>query len=64
MGTVISVIIILLIATYAARVVIKYVRQVRAGRCSSCSIKEDESCHCHRVDSIMGYSEEELHDKE
>jgi len=63
MGTVISIIIILLITAYAARVIFKYIRQVRAGKCLSCNVKKDESCHCHRVDDIMGYGEEMRHDK-
>jgi hypothetical protein len=63
MGTVISIIIVLLIVAYATHVIMKYIRQVRAGKCLSCNVKKGEDCHCHRVDDIMGYGEETRHDK-
>lgn len=59
MQMIINIVIIAAISIYAASVIRKTVKKVRAGKCMSCTVKPNESCHCQRTDEIMGIGDEE-----
>ncbi|MBF4695220.1 FeoB-associated Cys-rich membrane protein [Fusibacter ferrireducens] len=62
MGTVVTLVIGILIALYAFTIIRKSVKQVKAGKCMSCSVKS-EDCHCHEVHDIIDLEEGGRNDK-
>ncbi|GAU75474.1 FeoB-associated Cys-rich membrane protein [Fusibacter sp. 3D3] len=62
MGTFITIVIGLLIALYAFKIIRKSVKQIKAGKCMSCSVKS-EDCHCHDVRDIIDLGEGDANDK-
>lgn len=62
MGTLITVVIGLLIALYAFKIIRKSVKQIKAGKCMSCSVKSDD-CHCYEIHDIIDLGEGDTNDK-
>lgn len=62
MGTIITVVIGILIALYAFRIIRKSIKQVKAGKCMSCSVKS-EDCHCQEIHGIIDLREGDRNDK-
>ena len=56
MGTIITIVIGILIALYAFKIIWKSIKQVKAGKCMSCSVKS-EDCHCNEVHGIIDLGE-------
>lgn len=62
MGMVITLIFGLLIVIYAFVIIRKSIRQVKAGKCITCSVKSDD-CHCHSVHDIINLEEGDKFDE-
>ncbi len=63
MGMVITAVIAALIVVYAFFIIRKSVRQVKAGKCMSCSSSKSDDCHCHELHGIIDLGEGEQDDK-
>ncbi len=62
MGTLVTVVIGIAILVYAATIIRKSIKQVKAGKCMSCSVKSDD-CHCHELHGIINLEEGDVNDK-